>query len=138
MKKDQKLGELRAYACGIKGMEGSQIMNARSRGKAKSSFLCSLDMDIPYTSIRCKDAGAPLTSERFMENARYRNIPFAYVGMRVEVDGKPGVITGHNSSANLNVLFDDGQQSNCHPNWMVKYFDNAGRFVAEFKKGRTA
>lgn len=131
-------GELRAYACGIKGMDGVEIVHARSRGKARYLFYLDCDADYPFPLITCRSAGAPLTSERFRENARYRNIPFAYVGMRVEVDGKPGVITGHNSSANLNVLFDDGQQSNCHPNWMMRYFDKRGKLIKEFKEAKAA
>ncbi len=131
-------GELRAFQCGIKGMDGHEVYNARSAGKAKYQFWLDCDGDVPWALLTCRVQGAAFTSERFMENARYRNIPFAYVGMRVEVDGKPGVITGHNSSANLNVLFDNGQVMNCHPNWMMKYFDKRGHLIKEFKEAKTA
>ena len=138
MKDDPKLGELRAYACGIKGMDGSQIINARSRGKAKVIFWYDCDMDFPFILITCRVHGPVFTSDAFVRNAIYRNIPFAYVGMRVHLVGVgQGIIVSHNSSANLNVLFDDGQVQNCHPNWMMKYFNDAGRLVAEFGKGVT-
>jgi hypothetical protein len=88
-----------------------------------------------FTCFEVRLEGGPLwpTSEAFRGNARYRGIPFAYCGMRVEVAGKLGVIVGHNSSANLDVLFDGWDHpSNCHPWWEVKYFDRAGGVIVEY------
>jgi len=79
--------------------------------------------------------GGPLypTTDAFRENAKYRGIPFAHCGMRVEVTGKPGTIIGHNSSANLDVLFDgENRSANCHPWWRIKYFDRAGKLIVEY------
>ena len=88
-----------------------------------------------FACFEVRLVGGPLwpTTDAFRENARYRGIPFAYCGMRVEVAGKPGVIVGHNSSANLDVLFDGWDHpSNCHPWWKVKYFDRAGGVIVEY------
>lgn len=72
--------------------------------------------------------------ECFNHMKQQRDIDFAYMGMRVEVDGKPGVIVGSNMSLNLDVC-SDGEcwKSNCHPWWRVKYFDSNGNLVKEFK-----
>jgi hypothetical protein len=63
--------------------------------------------------------------------AKYRCIPFARVGMRVRVGDEMGTIVGHNSSSNLDVLFDlgsryPGEVLNCHPHSQVTYFDEDG------------
>jgi hypothetical protein len=80
--------------------------------------------------------GSPYTSPEFIRNAKYRNIEFAYCGMVVMVSDMHGVIVGHNSSANLNVLFTDGKYKgqilNCHPNHEIKYFDKNGILITEF------
>jgi len=63
-----------------------------------------------------------------------RDIDFAYIGQKVEVDRKPGIIVGaSNMSLNLDVCFDgEHWKSNCHPWWRVKYFDNKGNLIREF------
>lgn len=64
-----------------------------------------------------------------------RHMPFVKRGMRVEhtYDGKKGRIAGANSSANLNIIFDGENYSrNCHPHWMMKYFDNDGNVIKEY------
>jgi len=73
--------------------------------------------------------------EDFKDTLSRRGIEFAHLGMRVEVNGKPGVIVGSNRSLNLDVCF-DGQhwKENCHPWWMIKYFDNYGNLVKEYTK----
>ncbi|WP_047452581.1 hypothetical protein [Alistipes sp. ZOR0009] len=134
----KKQGELKSYICSIDGEHWTSF-NATSYGHAKSQFLIYLDdcYGDCYLSIRCKCAGSVYTSEDFKRNAKYRGIEFAYCGMVVEVDGNKGVITGHNSSANLNVLFTDGkwkgQTHNCHPNWKITYFDKKGVVLKDFK-----
>ncbi len=82
----------------------------------------------PPTKDRVREYVEPAGFRRCME---YRGIPFARIGMRVLVDGKPGAIVGHNDSANLDVLFDgDRHASNCHPGWMVVYLDDGGNPIA--------
>ncbi len=64
-----------------------------------------------------------------------RGMPWVCVGMRIEVDGRPGVIKGGNDSGNLDVIFDgDNYRSNVHPSWETKYYDGDGKLIAE--KGR--
>jgi hypothetical protein len=71
--------------------------------------------------------------EYFNHMKQQRDIDFAYMGMRVEVDGKPGIIVGSNMSQNLDVCFDgEHWKSNCHPWWRVKYFDSKGNVIKEF------
>jgi hypothetical protein len=61
--------------------------------------------------------------QAFERMKQSRNMPWLLIGMRVEVDGKPGKVVGSNSSSNLDVIF-DGQRhkNNCHPGWKTKYF----------------
>ena len=62
-----------------------------------------------------------------------RGIPFAKVGMHVNVDGKLGVIVGSNNSNNLQVqLSGFASSSNCHPHWRIKYFDDNGNVIKEY------
>lgn len=101
-----------------------RIVNARSAGKAKSSFLIDLQDAWPnyrYTDLRVKKIGGAHTSEQFRRNAAYRGMPDVECGQRVIVGDGRGVIVGHNSSANFDVLFDDdspkyaGLTLNVHP-----------------------
>jgi hypothetical protein len=66
-----------------------------------------------------------------------RGLSFVRIGMKVELNysGKTikGVITGGNSSGNLNVRFEGEKHSdNCHPTWAIKYFDDDGKVIAEY------
>ncbi len=66
-----------------------------------------------------------------------RGMPFVKRGMRVlhTHNGRAGRISGANSSANLNITFDgDSYSQNCHPYWMMKYFDANGKVIAEYAK----
>ena len=64
-----------------------------------------------------------------------RGIEFAYIGMRVDVDGKKGVICGSNRSLNLDVCFDGEYISaNCHPYWKITYYDKRGEVVKDYKE----
>lgn len=139
----EKQGELRHYQCSLVGIDHWWSVNSTSYGKAKSEFYRMLDMDgIEFTSIRCKCIGMPHTSEDFKRNAKYRNIEFAYCGMVIDVSGEKGVIVGHNSSANLDVLFTTGKNKghvfNCHPNWQTTYYDSKGEIIKTFKASKVA
>ena len=129
------MNELKSYNCSLDGKNWTSF-NATSCGKAKTMFYLEIDLDFLYTAIRCKINGRPYTSDEFIRNAKYRNIEFAYCGMYVDVNGRNGVIVGHNSSANIDVLFLDGkykgQVLNCHPNWKIKYFDKKGNVIKCF------
>lgn len=98
-----------------------------SHPRPQHLILDSQVSDALYTAIRCRKTGSPKAIEAFQQVANYRGIPFAKIGMRVEVDGEKGLIMGHNSSANFNILFLDGcfknRVLNCQPNWKMKFYD---------------
>ena len=117
-------------------------------GKAKYQFWTDIREpypDIKYTDItgyRIKDASDDRIHREFARTATYRGVPFAKIGMTVEVDGVKGEITGKNSAANFDILFLEGdfkgQILNCHPNWRVRYFDENGSVIKEFQDGEDA
>lgn len=111
--------------------ENWSYWNTTSHGQAKMMFLRNLDFDhVKFTDVKCRVVGVPHTSADFVRNAKYRKIPFAYCGMKVKVGDDNGFIVGHNSSANLDVLFVDGkykgQTLNCHPYSQITYFNPDG------------
>lgn len=78
--------------------------------------------------------------KQFIENmTKLRNMPFARIGMMVDVGGDIGTIVGMNDSANLDVVFANklkyGNHNtyNCHPTWRIKYFDQYGKIIAEYE-----
>jgi len=134
----KKNGELKSYECSLDG-ENWTNLNTTSRGSAKATFYRHYsDLGINYIDIKCRCKGKPYTSEDFKRNAKYRNIEFAYCGMVIDVNGKKGIIVGHNSSANLDVLFTEGTNKgyviNCHPNWLTTYYDSKGNVIKTFNK----
>lgn len=72
-----------------------------------------------------------------MEDLRnHRAMPFLKRGMRVEVltDGRKGRIASANRSMNLNIRIDGESKSrNFHPQWMLRYFDDSGKTIAEYR-----
>lgn len=129
------LQELRSYNCSLDGIHWETI-NALSPGQAKMEYYRDLDMDVPYTAIRCRVNGYPYTSDEFIRMAKYRGIEFAYCGMAVMVGDWKGVIVGYNSSSNLDVLAVEGKYTgqvlNCHPHSKVTYFDKKGNVIKAF------
>jgi len=119
----------------VKGFEQHPTkINARTPGKAKR--MVHLDVsdcwpDLPFTAMRVRKIGEPHTSQAFIRNAIYRGLPDVRCGQRVKVGAARGVIVGHNSSANFDVLFDDdsplyaGQVLNCHPQGVTLDHENA-------------
>jgi len=118
---------MNAYALYPAGKpEWETIVNASSRGKAKSEYwrhVTDAWPDISYTSIRCQKVGGPVTTSEFIRNAKYRGVPNLRCGDRVSVHGSSGVVVGHNSSANFNVEFDSGRyaghQLSVHPDELI-------------------
>ncbi|CQR73325.1 hypothetical protein SOV_51090 [Sporomusa ovata DSM 2662] len=71
--------------------------------------------------------------EMFERMKVMRDIPFAYMGMRIEVCGKMGTIVGSNSGLNLDVVKDGTcYKDNCHPWYRTRYFDRNGYVIAEY------
>lgn len=72
------------------------------------------------------------TQKKIDEIVACRGLPPIKKGQRCEVDGKPGMVCGGNSAANLNVLFDgDKHPMNCHPYWRFKIFNSDGSTLYE-------
>lgn len=117
------MNELFAFACRLRGSEHETTYNARTAAAAKYQF--HLDIrdpcpDAKWTDIRVRKVGGPHTSAGFMRTATYRGMPDVRCGQRVRVGDANGVIVGHNSSANFDVLFDadsryGAQVLNVHP-----------------------
>lgn len=128
---------LRCFACRIKGHDHETRVHERTPGRAKASYFNHARdclPDLRYTEIRVRVEGDPISSRDFLRTANYRGVPFARVGMAVEVCGERGVIVGHNSAANFDVLFDAGsrwagQTLNCHPQSEIVYFDGDGQRI---------
>lgn len=129
---------MNSYLCSIKGWsESGQTFNAISPGQAKSEYWRMLDGDYSYLRIRCKKIGGMHTSEGFIRNAEYRQIHFAYCGMKVIFkDGSEGIIVGHNSSANLDIHITSGRNKgstgNYHPHHEIAYLDKKGEIIKSF------
>jgi hypothetical protein len=115
------MADVSAFECWVVGSAHRTVVNAESLGKAKSQFLrhSLYDLDIPFTVIRARAVGAPVTSEDFRRVAVYRGLPNVKCGQECVVSGDRGVIVGHNSSSNFDVLFRSGRYSgqvlNVHP-----------------------
>lgn len=64
----------------------------------------------------------------------YRGLTFIEKGMKVKCYGKYGIITGGNSSGNIDVKF-EGQKysSNCHPMSCIIYYDKDGNIIIEYR-----
>lgn len=64
---------------------------------------------------------------------RCRGIDFARIGMRIEMNGRFGIIKGMNGSCNLDVKFDGNKHtSNVHPTYKIKYYGEDGEVIKDF------
>jgi hypothetical protein len=141
------MNEISAFEMGVKGMqlsegESATVVNARTVGQAKMEYLRHLDGCFPnvkFTQITCRKVGGPVTSKHFIRNAEYRGLPQVRCGDAVKVGEARGVIVGHNSSANFDVLFDDdspryaGLRLNVHPSEVETIAQNPGTKTAPAK-----
>lgn len=130
---------LRSYSCSVIGHPHSTNIIAHSAGKARYAFMIDVRESLP--DIRFQDISVHsnrriIEPAGFRRNAEYRQIPFAMIGMKVIVSGESGRIVGHNSSANLDVLFEDGkwagQTLNCHPHSEIAYYDDRGELIVAY------
>lgn len=116
------MAELYAFACKLSWSDHETIINDLSAGKAKYRFWRDVTEpwpDTKFTEVRVRKIGPAHTSERFKANAEYRGMPDVRCGDRVLVGEHEGLIAGHNSSANFDVLFTSGPWTgktlNVHP-----------------------
>lgn len=64
---------------------------------------------------------------------KYYNLPFLKRGMRVEANGKSGVVTSV-KSAYVRVKLDEAKKTSLwHPTWNMKYFDENNKLLKECK-----
>lgn len=128
----------RSFVIAYRGETYDKIITASSAGRAKYQAL--LDMRDVNPDARITEFSAHVCArihhpENFRSSIhRHRGLPLVRIGMRVEVGGKPGVIVGSNSSANLDVEFTCGEVLNCHPQWMIRYIDDQGATVYDFSQ----
>lgn len=107
--RDGERREVFAFEVSVKGTEWTRVVNASTSGQAKAWYHAEVSdpwPEIPFTAIRCRKLGPAQSSEEFLRNAEYRGVPEVRCGQRVLVGKARGVIVGHNSSANFDVLFD--------------------------------
>ena len=133
--------KINAYACSWPNgpcPDHETIINSISRGAAKTVFWRSVReayQDVPFTALRVRKVGDPVTTEGFLRNARYRGIPDARCGDRVKAEGWWGRIVGHNDSANLDILFEEGpcagQVLNVHPAGVEGWHDRVAAAMGE-------
>lgn len=130
---------IQAFECRIRGWDSGTVLNRESAGQAKADYFRNIAREVgaKYTDIRIRRLGGPVTTDGIVRTAKYRGVPFARAGMRVKVENDYGRIVSHNDSANWDVLFETGRWAgetlNCHPNWMMTYYDDDGTVLAEFK-----
>lgn len=85
------------------------VINARTRGQAKQEYhrhLLDAWPDVPWTALRCRKVGKPMSSDGFIRNANYRSMNDLRCGDEVWVGKNKGVVVGHDYSCNFEVLFD--------------------------------
>lgn len=135
---------LKAFDCSIKGSQfPPTTIYHLTAGKAKYQFW--MDVSESYPDLKYTDVTACRGSEHpdakvyreFLRTATYRDVPFARIGMSVEVGGFKGEIAGKNSSANFDILFLEGPHEglvlNCHPNYRINYYDSKGELIKGFQ-----
>lgn len=121
-------------------------IKAETASKARYKFYKGMDADEPYKDYfryikvrklyECDANYVDDVDNRIIEGikrtAEYRQVPFVAYGMKVKVRDKFGKIVGHNSSANFNVDFGNGVPMNCHPHYMITYYDENDNVIKEF------
>jgi hypothetical protein len=137
---------VRTYECSIPEFitdEGPYSKTIMATSASKARYQCLLGLRDAGWSPKFQDIHVRSVSAvpirilaDFARVAVYRGLPFARIGMKVEVEGHSGVIVGKNDSANFDVCFTSGPRKgttgNCHPKWMMKYFDYDGTVIAEY------
>ncbi|WP_255446512.1 MFS transporter [Bacillus sp. JAS24-2] len=124
---------------------------AETEGKARFLYwqkfrtkLLTMPMAEFMKFVKCENEGVfdikrmYSTEQAFKKMQNFRNLHFAYMGMRVNVAGMWGTIVG-NWKTNLFVLFDgEIEKHNCHPYWEIAYYDDVGNVVRNYQKGEYA
>lgn len=94
--------------------EWATSTNSRSAGAARYEVFRSYRdayPDVKLIDFRSRLMGKPSTSDAFIRCAESRGVSFR-CGDRVKIrDGDEGIITGHNASANFEILFTTGKHA---------------------------
>jgi hypothetical protein len=61
-------------------------------------------------------------------------LPFLKAGMRVEINGKPGVVVGRSNSGLTAKMDDRGKELAFHPTWETVYYGEDMSIVADFRR----
>lgn len=99
--------QVSAYECSVVGTNWTEIVNAKSSGKARAHYwrdVAESWPSIPFTAVRARRVGPAHSSPEFLRCAEYRGVTLR-CGDAVRVGPGTGVIVGHNGSANFDVLF---------------------------------
>ena len=102
------MSDVFAFEVSVVGTVWTTVVNERTAGRAKSEYFRGLHEawpSIPFTALRARKLGAPISSQEFRWCADRRGVDFV-CGQPVTVGSDTGVIVGHNASANFEVLFD--------------------------------
>jgi hypothetical protein len=130
---------LRTYEVNVKGQNWAELIVRGSAGAAKYAYLQDIRDSYPemtFMDLTVRSLGNLEPDESFIRVARYRDVPYAELGMRVKVEDDEGFLVGSNSASNFDVLFTTGKYAghvfNCHPNFKIKYFNSADEVIGEF------
>ena len=124
----------------VNGYDKQNIV-AETASKARYKYFQINEFEESYSemfrNIRSRKKGEFKVSdlygdeEQFAYVIKYRGIEFAKIGMRCEVNGNKGIITGTSSGCNLAVCYEGNTYSyNSHPYWKFKYFNEDGELIA--------
>ena len=147
--------QIKTYECRIEGYfkDGTDLVSnhiATSNSAARYMFWQEhAELLHPYREcfqvIKVRSLGVMQPShyfknkDDFIRVCEMRGIPFADLGMSVDVNGKNGRLVGVNCSANIDVLFEGtGHILNCHPTWETTFYDDKGSVVMNFKERKPA
>lgn len=141
---------MNTYVITLSGYDRSATAYGETPGKAKYNFFLGVgDLFNSFAeflrfvkSIRLVHKFRPCDlfgdTEQFGRMKEYRDIPYAFMGMRVILKSGSrgnikGTIVGSNDSMNLDICFDGTcHKENCHPHYKLIYLDNSGNIEAEF------
>lgn len=109
--------QLRAFHCShvrypAWGVSTYNTLTASAAKAAHFRALREIFPNIAFTDLRVRLAGPAHSSEDFIRCAIKRGLPDLRCGDTVLSAGARGLVVGHNSSANFDVLFIEGPHAN--------------------------
>ena len=127
--------DLRIYTCMIPNMSIKEEVYAVKKTAAKSKLLEICDLSAEhYTEIRTSHRNLPIP-DGYEDFILKNNIPFAYPGMTVGVNGQKGWIIKY-SSEGLMVLINNNEMVAIDPIKNITYYDKWGVIVRSYQNGK--